>query len=132
MVELNKKITDAKSFAKKAEQVSREDADYVLNKGASKIEDLEDDVPGPLESFWERITLLFDMVSDYFAGDYNEAPWGTIAAAIFSLAYFIMPLDAVPDFIPFIGYIDDATVIAFALEMIGDDIEEYKVWKEQL
>lgn len=51
----------------------------------------------------------------YFAMRRPETPtWakGTIVAA---LGYFILPLDAVPDFVPLLGYSDDAGVLAAAL-----------------
>jgi uncharacterized membrane protein YkvA (DUF1232 family) len=35
----------------------------------------------------------------------------------------------VPDFIPFIGYLDDVAVFSFVLKMIGEDLEDYKAWK---
>ena len=35
-----------------------------------------------------------------------------------ALAYFIMPLDALPDILPFLGFTDDAAVIAIALSKI--------------
>lgn len=34
------------------------------------------------------------------------------------LAYMVTPIDLVPDFIPVIGYIDDAIVVAFALRSV--------------
>src|SRR6185437_8075747 len=34
------------------------------------------------------------------------------------LAYLAMPFDLVPDFIPVIGYADDAVIVAFALRSV--------------
>ncbi|WP_238162788.1 YkvA family protein [Kribbella capetownensis] len=35
------------------------------------------------------------------------------------LAYLAMPFDLVPDFIPVIGYADDAVIVAFALRSVA-------------
>jgi uncharacterized membrane protein YkvA (DUF1232 family) len=48
--------------------------------------------------------------------------WGWIVLA---LGYFIMPMDAVPDPIPVLGYIDDAAVIAWVVSVIAEDIAAY-------
>jgi uncharacterized membrane protein YkvA (DUF1232 family) len=34
------------------------------------------------------------------------------------LAYLAMPIDLIPDFIPVIGYADDAVIVAFALRSV--------------
>jgi len=40
-------------------------------------------------------------------------------------------LDLIPDYIPVIGYLDDAAVVALAVKWIQDDIEEFRQWEEQ-
>ena len=57
-------------------------------------------------------------------------PVGSIIAALAALIYFVSPIDAIPDFIPVVGYLDDVTVIAVALQFIHSDLEEYRKWKE--
>lgn len=39
-----------------------------------------------------------------------------------ALAYFVMPVDAVPDIIPLLGFTDDAAVLAAALTAVRDAI----------
>ncbi|MCY7363439.1 MAG: DUF1232 domain-containing protein [Ignavibacteria bacterium] len=38
--------------------------------------------------------------------------WAMKSLIVGALAYFVCPLDAVPDFIPVAGFLDDAGVIA--------------------
>lgn len=45
----------------------------------------------------------------------------TIAGA---LGYLIFPVDAIPDFIPVVGYSDDLAVIIYAIYRIIDSIDE--------
>jgi uncharacterized membrane protein YkvA (DUF1232 family) len=39
------------------------------------------------------------------------------------------PLDLIPDFLPLVGQIDDAAVIAACLLMVRQDLHRYKKWK---
>ena len=41
-----------------------------------------------------------------------------------ALAYFVLPLDSVPDFIPVLGFTDDAAVIATALAAVRGAIRD--------
>lgn len=44
-----------------------------------------------------------------------------------ALAYFILPLDLIPDFIPFAGFTDDAVVIVTTYKAVESNItEEHK------
>lgn len=59
---------------------------------------------------------------------YPNAPKKVKAVIASSLAYFILPLDAVPDPIPVLGFLDDATVLAGALAIVrfyvNDEVKE--------
>jgi uncharacterized membrane protein YkvA (DUF1232 family) len=55
----------------------------------------------------------------YFAlQDPNTPKWAKITI-IGALGYFITPLDAIPDFIPVVGYSDDLGVLALALARVA-------------
>ena len=41
-----------------------------------------------------------------------------------ALGYFIFPIDIIPDYIPFIGYTDDMTVLLYAYRKIKSNIDE--------
>jgi uncharacterized membrane protein YkvA (DUF1232 family) len=51
--------------------------------------------------------------------------------ALAAVIYFLNPLDLIPDFIPGIGYLDDATVIAFVFSSIRKDLLKFLDWECQ-
>lgn len=66
-----------------------------------------------------------------------DVPWKVKAPILGALAYLPLPMDAVPDFLPGLGFSDDLTVIAGALAMaamfINDDVRararaQYRAW----
>ena len=46
-------------------------------------------------------------------------PWGVRIRLWLLMGYLIMPVDLVPDFIPIIGYADDALVVALMLRSVA-------------
>lgn len=77
----------------------------------------------------EDCKTSLSLIKDWFTDAYNVVPWRTIASLCGALVYVISPADLIPDFIPFIGYVDDAAVFAFVLKCVHDDIQRYKAWK---
>jgi uncharacterized membrane protein YkvA (DUF1232 family) len=74
--------------------------------------------------------VLTALVKDWRAGNYRQALYGTIAAVVFGLIYVFNPLDIVPDVLPLIGVLDDATVIGALLMLVERDLHKYRSWKE--
>jgi uncharacterized membrane protein YkvA (DUF1232 family) len=70
----------------------------------------------------EGIGTLWQMLCD---SSYS-IPWSTRGLILFALVYFIMPIDAIPDPIPVLGYLDDAAVVGWVVSVIGDDIAAYQ------
>ena len=83
-----------------------------------------------LRKFAGSIPLLFGMIKDSFSREYRVLPKGTIGAILFTLLYVINPFDIVVDIIPFVGYLDDATVLGICLKFVSFDLDNYKQWKE--
>ena len=83
-----------------------------------------------LKALLEHGRLLLSMVKDYFTGAYREVPYWAIGAAALALVYVLSPIDAIPDIIPGLGYMDDATVLAFCLKLLESELQRYKEWKD--
>lgn len=82
-----------------------------------------------LKKFANDICIYFEMLKDFFTGKYKEVPFGTIAAIIGSLLYVLLPIDLIPDFIPFVGLIDDAGIISLCINFTKYDLNKYKEYK---
>ena len=117
------------NFIKKgAASVNDEDVKKVM----VNAEDITEKVikSGPLQRFIKDVALLISMVKDYWAGVYRRIPWWVIAAVVFALLYVLSPIDLIPDFIPFVGLLDDALVMGLCLALIEQDLLKYQEWKE--
>jgi len=65
-----------------------------------------------------RIPFAHEAVAAYFCARDPGTPTHVKATILGALAYFIMPLDMIPDFIVLLGYTDDAAVFWAAWRMI--------------
>ncbi|WP_457677551.1 YkvA family protein [Thermovibrio sp.] len=123
----SKKEEAKKEFKNKLKDVKPEDVKEVLKKK----EEIEEKLKGPLGEFAEEVKLFLELLRDFLQGKYREVPWYTVAAITAALIYLLNPFDVIPDFIPIIGQIDDAAVLAFCLKLVESDIKKYKRWKEE-
>lgn len=78
---------------------------------------------------WENLQLLTRMIKAVMAGDYNGIPSSTLVGGVAVLIYFISPLDLIPDMIPVIGFLDDATLLAWFMTSIKSELDKYKEWE---
>ncbi len=69
-----------------------------------------------------RIPFAEDLLAAYYCAFDRETPSHVKAALLAALAYFVLPIDAIPDMLPIIGYGDDAAVLAAALKLVSDHI----------
>lgn len=84
-----------------------------------------------LQKYWKDVCEVFSLLKDWMAGRYPAVPWTVIATLVGALLYVLSPLDLIPDFIPVVGFTDDAGVFAVALSFAGADLEKYREWKRQ-
>ena len=123
-------------FKKPDEEYIKEGAEKVTPKDIQTVAEQSDEINkrfsarGPLKRFIEDGRVLTALVKDWRAGKYRQALYGTIAAVVFGLIYVVNPLDIIPDVLPFLGALDDATVIGALLMLVERDLKKYRSWKE--
>ena len=69
-----------------------------------------------------RIPFADDLVAAYYCALDPETPLKVRGTLLGALAYFILPIDGIPDFILGIGYTDDAAILAAAVSMVARHI----------
>lgn len=75
-----------------------------------------------------KVPFIIDAISLYYCAMDNKTPLKARAVAFSSLAYFILPLDIIPDAIIAAGYSDDAGAIAAAILALAPYItEEHRI-----
>jgi uncharacterized membrane protein YkvA (DUF1232 family) len=81
-----------------------------------------------------RIPFAEDLLAAYYCAFDRATPLHVKATLIGAIAYFILPIDAIPDLLPVIGFTDDAAVLAAALRLVANHItsEHRTVAREKL
>jgi uncharacterized membrane protein YkvA (DUF1232 family) len=117
-----------KVFSQKQESFTEADMARVIRK--RKILGQKFAFSSRLRRYASEFRLLFSMLNDYYHRRYREVPWYIISSIGAALLYVLTPIDLLPDFIPLIGYIDDASVFALCLNLARKEVKKYQDWKE--
>jgi uncharacterized membrane protein YkvA (DUF1232 family) len=70
-----------------------------------------------------RVPFLDQLFSVYYAARDPETPTAAKGMMLGALAYFVLPLDAIPDIFAGIGFTDDAAVFAALIATLGANIK---------
>ncbi|HTB92383.1 MAG TPA: YkvA family protein [Candidatus Sulfotelmatobacter sp.] len=82
----------------------------------------------PLLASWESLQIFFRMIRAWSAGRYC-VPTNSILTMIAGVIYFLSTFDAIPDFIPVIGFADDAGVIFCVAKANLTEISKFRKWE---
>jgi len=72
----------------------------------------------------KRLPMAESTVAMYFCMLDPKTPMWVKATVAAALAYFILPLDAIPDLMPLVGFSDDASVLAAAFTAVSAHVTE--------
>lgn len=70
-----------------------------------------------------RIPFARQVISVYYTARDPETPVAAKGVMLGGLAYFVLPIDAIPDIFAGIGFTDDAAVIAALIATLGAHIK---------
>lgn len=107
---------DVKSVTKKDVAIAIRDGEKAAKHEDSRIE--------WLALMGRRARLMWELLVDWKQGKY-KAPWRTIAAIVAAILYVLLPVDLIPDFIPVVGFIDDAFIVTLCFRAIASDLRRY-------
>jgi uncharacterized membrane protein YkvA (DUF1232 family) len=115
------------------------DGDVDVSKWIVKIGDEERQTQYVEAGFWKKmkkyaskVPFAREAVSMYYCATDPATPIKVKATAIGALAYWILPIDVIADFVPVIGFADDATAILIAYRAISSHItDEHREKAEQ-
>jgi uncharacterized membrane protein YkvA (DUF1232 family) len=81
--------------------------------------------------FWRKLRLVLaripfaeDLLAAYYCAFDRATPRRVQLMLIAAIAYFVLPADAVPDWLPALGFTDDAAVLAATLKLVAGHIRD--------
>ena len=71
-----------------------------------------------------NLPFIEDAIASFYTATDGATPIHVKAVLFGALAYFVLPLDGIPDFLPGIGLTDDAAVLSAAIATVRRHITE--------
>jgi uncharacterized membrane protein YkvA (DUF1232 family) len=101
----------------------------------------KDDASAFRQRFWRKtrgvaasLPFAEDLLAAYYCAFDRGTPLQVKATLFGAIAYFVLPIDALPDMLPILGFTDDAAVLATAIRLVSNHIrpEHRAVAKDKL
>ncbi len=108
----------------------KEEMKSTLSKAGGKLKNLAQNST-ELRELKDKLQVLIRMIKSHISGDYRSFPASTLILVLFAVAYFVTPTDLIPDFIPALGFSDDASVVFLIARKLKKDIQKFTDWEEQ-
>ncbi len=86
---------------------------------------------GRLGKLKQDLRLLQALCLAYWRGEYRAISPKALLAVVAGLMYFLSPLDAIPDFLPVFGMLDDIAVLAWLMKTLGDELDAFRAWRSR-
>ena len=119
--EFAKALQSAKSYL---EDVSRLNA--LFDEAVTELASM------PREEFgdtWPYFCAMLRLVRSYADGGFRDISGSTLIVIIAAIIYTVDPLDVIPDAVPALGFLDDATVIALAIKRSHNALDRFMTWE---
>ena len=83
----------------------------------------------PFKDSWPYLQAMLRLIRAYFHGEYRNVSQEALVFIIAAVSYLVDPFDLIPDEIPFLGFLDDATVVAFAVARARESLDDFMTWE---
>jgi len=114
-------LTDAKACLK-----NPEDLQVLFNEAAKKAAAVPRE---PFKECWPYLQTMLRLIRAHHLGEYDQVPNDALLWIVAALNYLIDPFDLIPDKTPFLGFVDDATVIEFVTDKNRQALDDFMIWE---
>jgi uncharacterized membrane protein YkvA (DUF1232 family) len=85
---------------------------------------LRRDFWGKLKWVGRQLPFVEDLLAAFYCATDPATPKRVKLILVGALTYFVLPTDAVPDILPFLGFADDAAMLAAAIAQVAGAIND--------
>lgn len=75
------------------------------------------------------LKLLQALCLAWWRGEYRAIGSKCLLSTVAALLYFVSPLDAIPDWILGVGYLDDIAVLAWLMKTWRGELDAFRAWR---
>ena len=83
----------------------------------------------PFADMWAYLQAMLRLIRAYYRGEYRNVKFANLVLIIGAIIYVLDPFDLIPDWIPGLGFLDDATILAFAVQKTRETLDNFKAWE---
>ena len=83
----------------------------------------------PFNENWADVQTMLRLVRAYERGEYQQVSNDALMWIVAGLNYLVDRFDLIPDKIPFLGFVDDATVVEFVADKTRQTLDDFMIWE---
>ncbi len=78
----------------------------------------------------DDVRLLQSLCLAWWRGEYRAISPKALVTIVAGLLYFVSPIDAIPDWLLGVGFLDDIAVLGWVLKTVADELARFKAWRD--
>ncbi|KIY39236.1 hypothetical protein TZ03_18405 [Pseudomonas sp. 10-1B] len=78
----------------------------------------------------DDLKLLQGLCLAWWRGEYRAISPKALVTIVAGLLYFVSPIDAIPDWLLGVGFLDDIAVLGWVLKTVADELARFKAWRD--
>ncbi len=127
------RITNSRAYQKAQRLVSATIASpaKLLSLAGSARKKASKNARSKVSDLLEPIKASYRLIQAYASGTYRDISLENFGLIVAAMIYFVMPIDAMPDFIAGLGLADDATLLAWTFSKVKEELERFLNWEQQ-
>jgi len=79
----------------------------------------------------DDVKLLQALCVAWWRGEYRAISPKALVTVVAGLLYFVSPLDAIPDWLLGVGFLDDIAVLGWVLKTVSDELDAFRAWRQR-